>query len=163
MVVGLNKQFSKKNHPLFVDSQLSILGNVLNIIPTFDFTIYTYDNHAGTDGEFNHLPGHCSSPFDAGEFSTIVKKIERSGLTWQKNTSSPFSNPHYRKLIQNMAPKEIAVCGILASFDVLHTCFDLIDLKQKISIIPDCIGDTTEETKQCALRILNWYNIKPSK
>jgi nicotinamidase-related amidase len=146
--------------PLTCEKPYSTIEKIVKASQQFDITFVVCDEHSKDDVEFKYLPPHMvKNTQDTFRLSEYEKELGLRQFLY-KQTLSAVADEHNQKTILNYKPDMIALAGFTASFDIMATALNLIDLKQNISLLPDCIGDLTEDHRVKALNHLSFLGIK---
>lgn len=138
------------------------MDNIVKVSRYFDFCFVVNDNHSENDLEFNYLPKHMiTGSQDVARLYHYDKQLESKNILFlKKNTLSAVHSEYNKNIILSNKFDKIVVGGFCGCLDVKATCLSLIDEKQNIFIMPDCIDDITEEHWSDTLKYLSFIGIK---
>jgi nicotinamidase/pyrazinamidase len=120
--------------------------------------IFTKDSHREGDPEFEVFPPHCIvgtaehdlveelRPFEAGAAAVI-----------EKRRYSAFFETDLEKVLEELDPREIHICGFCTDICVLHTTADLRNRDYRVVVRRDGVetfdgpGHPNDETNRWAL------------
>jgi nicotinamidase-related amidase len=139
----------------------NVINNIIEASRGFDFCFVINDCHEADDKEFQYLPQHSLKyTSESALLEEYFNKLQsKHKQVFTKKTLSGVFSSHNRFSIEATKCDNIVVVGFCASTDIVPTCLSLIDQKQKIAIIPSCIGDVLEESRTKALDYLKYLGI----
>jgi nicotinamidase/pyrazinamidase len=88
--------------------------------------ILTKDSHVENDAEFRMFPPHCIVGTTEHELVEELRDVEpRAAAVIQKHRYSAFFQTDLHKVLEDLDPAEVHVCGFCTDICVLHTTADL--------------------------------------
>ncbi len=118
------------------------LENIIKTSNNYQDIIIVNDSHKKDDPEFSYIPPHMiEGTLDALPLRLYVDKIKTNKIQiLKKSTLSAVEKDHNRSLIVGRYDA-IHLAGFCASMDVWATLLDLVEAKQNVSVLADCIDD----------------------
>jgi nicotinamidase/pyrazinamidase len=88
--------------------------------------IFTKDSHVEDDLEFRMFPPHCVVGTDEHHLVEELRDLEPdAAAVIEKRRYSAFFDTGLERILKEMAPDEVHVCGFCTDICVLHTTADL--------------------------------------
>ncbi|MFC1962667.1 nicotinate phosphoribosyltransferase [Chloroflexota bacterium] len=105
--------------------------------------LYLTDNHVPDDLEFQMFPPHCIKGTPQAEI--IPELSDYPGEIIPKNRFSGFFATKLEKILADLKPDKVIVCGVCTDICVLHTVADARNRDYSVEVPVDCVasfGDT---------------------
>jgi nicotinamidase/pyrazinamidase len=88
--------------------------------------VFTQDSHVENDLEFRMFPPHCIVGTDEHPLVEELRDLEPdAAAVIEKRRYSAFFDTGLEKVLEELAPDEVHVCGFCTDICVLHTTADL--------------------------------------
>lgn len=88
--------------------------------------IFTKDSHVENDAEFRVFPPHCIVGTEEHDLVEELRGIEpEAAAVIQKRRYSAFFDTELDRVLKELRPDEVQVCGFCTDICVLHTVSDL--------------------------------------
>ncbi|MBM2831679.1 MAG: nicotinate phosphoribosyltransferase [Dehalococcoidia bacterium] len=110
---------------------------------------YLVDSHAPNDLEFQMFPPHCIR--DTRESEVITELLSYPGQLIAKSRFSGFFGTRLEKLLADIKPDKVIVCGVCTDICVLHTVADLRNRDYVVEVPVDCVASFDDRAHSFAL------------
>ena len=88
--------------------------------------IFTKDSHVENDAEFRMFPPHCIVGTDEHHLVEELRGFEpKAAAVIQKRRYSAFFDTELERVLKDLGPDEVHICGFCTDICVLHTTSDL--------------------------------------
>jgi nicotinamidase/pyrazinamidase len=88
--------------------------------------IFTKDSHVENDAEFRMFPPHCIVGTEEHDLVEELRSLElRATAVINKRRYSAFFDTELDRVLKDLRPDEVHVCGFCTDICVLHTVSDL--------------------------------------
>lgn len=147
--------------PLCCENFSQVVDNIIKASSNFDVCFIVNDSHKKDDFEFKYLPPHnLVGTGDTGRLLISESKLQcKYTVFLTKNQLSAVGSPHNQDVVLSYGFNKISVAGFALSIDILPTCLDLLNLNQNVSIMPECVGDLSEDRKNKALEYMTFIGL----
>lgn len=128
IVVDVQNGFTKFGNlasPLCLEAIPRVVEEILRARRRGDHLIYTADTHRPGDLEFEMFPEHCLEGSDEADIVDEVKPYLEGATVIRKRRYSAFHDSELGRVIADLGPKTVTVCGFCTDICVMHTVADL--------------------------------------
>ncbi len=154
LVIDMLRGFLEEQFPLYCgQSARNTIPNVRRLLEdetAFGSTIiFSCDNHAQDDPEFEIFPPHCI--IDTQETEVIPELAEFEGKIVPTSHYSGFYDSDLEAILSELAPEKIIVCGVCTDICVMHTVADARNRGYSVEVPVDCVASFDEDAHRFAL------------
>lgn len=154
IVIDMVRGFLEEDHPLYCGpGARRIIPQIQTLlkqeIARGSKIIYLSDNHDPDDAEFKMFPPHCIK--GTAETEIIPELSSYPGEVIPKNRFSGFYGTRLGKLLQDLKPDKLIVCGVCTDICVCHTVGDARDRGYVVEVPVDCVAAFDEAAHRFAL------------
>jgi nicotinamidase-related amidase len=155
LVIDMQRGFLEEGNPLFCgEGARAIIPNVQKLldreVARGSTIIFTADEHAPDDKEFEMWPPHCVQGTKEAEI--IPELAAYPGEKVPKTRYSAFYGTDLGQHLGELQPERIMVCGCCTDICVLHTVTDARNRDHRVQLYTDCVAVIDEEMARFALR-----------
>jgi nicotinamidase/pyrazinamidase len=147
IVVDMQNDFVTKGGALYFESAERVKPVVKDIVSdrmskAFDL-IFTKDWHKPDDLEFNLFPPHCiegsygSELFD--DLKAMVNDFAGAKFVFKRRFSA-FYGTDFDRILQNLSPKTVEICGVDTNICVMYTVEELRNRDYDVIVYEDGTG-----------------------
>ena len=108
------------------------------------------DTHEPDDLEFQIFPAHCVK--GTREAEVIPELSGYKGYVIRKQRYSAFFNTELDKLLAELRPDEVIICGVCTDICVMHTAADARNRDYAVEVPVDCVATFDPDAHNHALR-----------
>jgi nicotinamidase/pyrazinamidase len=155
LVIDMQRGFLEEGNPLFCgEDARRIIPRVQKLldreIARGSTIIFTADEHAPDDKEFEMWPPHCVQGTEEAEI--IPELAAYPGEKVPKTRYSAFYGTDLGQRLEELQPEKIMMCGCCTDICVLHTVTDARNRDHRVQLYTDCVAVIDEEMAGFALR-----------
>jgi nicotinamidase/pyrazinamidase len=155
LVIDMQRGFLEEGNPLFCgEDARRIIPRVQKLldreIARGSTIIFTADEHAPDDKEFEMWPPHCVQGTEEAEI--IPELAAYPGEKVPKTRYSAFYGTDLGQRLEELQPEKIMMCGCCTDICVLHTVTDARNRDHRVQLYTDCVAVIDEEMARFALR-----------
>src|ERR671918_93480 len=100
--------------------------------------IFTKDSHREDDREFEMFPSHCIVGTDEHDLVEELRRFEPdAAAVIQKRRYSAFFDTELERVLKDLGPDEVHICGFCTDICVLHTTSDLRNRDYRVVVRRD--------------------------
>lgn len=97
--------------------------------------IFTKDSHVENDAEFEMFPPHCIVGTEEHELVEELRDAEpEAAAVIRKQRYSAFFGTELDRVLRDLAPDEVHICGFCTDICVLHTTADLRNREYAVAV-----------------------------
>ena len=111
--------------------------------------IFIYDCHEPDDLEFKMFPKHCVR--GTSETDIIPELVYFATMAVPKQRYSGFYNTNLSKILANIKPENVIVCGVCTNICVMHTVADARNRDYNVTVYEDTVASFDEDLHKQAL------------
>jgi nicotinamidase/pyrazinamidase len=155
IAVDMQKGFLEPGRTLYCgDEARGIIPNVLKLIEEKQrqgaAVIFTQDAHDPDDREFEMFPRHCVKGTEEAELVDELNDLE--GIRIQKTRYSAFFKTDLERILHELRPNEVIVCGVCTDICVMHTVAGLRNRDYVVLVPGNCVASFDSEAHEGALK-----------
>ena len=100
--------------------------------------VFTKDSHREDDREFEMFPPHCIVGTDEHDLVEELRRFEPdAAAVIQKRRYSAFFDTELERVLKDLGPDEVHICGFCTDICVLHTTSDLRNRDYRVVVRRD--------------------------
>lgn len=120
--------------------------------------VFTKDSHVENDAEFKMFPPHCIVGTDEHPLAEELRDLEpKAAAVIQKRRYSAFFETDLDRVLRDLRPDEVHICGFCTDICVLHSTSDLRNRDYDVVVLSegcetfDAPGHDHDEVNRWAL------------
>ncbi len=154
LVVDMLRGFLEDGFPLYCgEAARRIIPNVRQLLEDESvkgsYIIYSCDNHAPDDPEFQMFPTHCI--IGTEETEVIPELNGFSGEIVPTAHYSAFYGSKLDEILAKINPEKLIVCGVCTDICVMHTVADARNRGYQVDVPVDCVASFDDDAHRFAL------------
>ena len=155
LVIDMQRGFLEQGNPLFCgDAAREIIPRVRKLldreVARGSTIIFTADNHAPDDPEFEMWPPHCVK--GTAEAEIIPELASYPGAKLATTRYSGFYGTDLAERLEQIQPGKVLVCGVCTDICVMHTVADARYRDYEVQVYTDCVATFDEEMHRFGLK-----------
>ncbi len=157
IVVDMQRCFLEEDQPLYSgEAAREIIPRVQELLKREaqrgSEILFTADNHAENDLEFDIWPRHCVAGTEDAEIVPELKPWVKPDHVIRKRRYSAFYETNLADRLARLKPDTVKVAGICTDICVMHTVADLRNRDYHVKVYEDGLASFDAESHQFGLR-----------